>query len=53
MPGVDFGETFSPVVKLIIIRVLPTLAAQYDLEVHQLDAKTAFLNGYIDENIYI
>lgn len=40
-------------VKLTTIRVLLTLAAQYDLEVHQLDAKTVFLNGYVDEKKYM
>jgi hypothetical protein len=53
VPGVDFGETFSHVVKLTTIQVLLALAAQYDLEAHQLDVKTTFLNNYVDEEIYI
>jgi hypothetical protein len=53
VPRVDFGETFSLVVKLTTIRVLLTLAIQYDLEVHQLDTKTTFLNGYIHEKTYM
>jgi hypothetical protein len=51
--GVDFGETFSPMVKLTIICVILALATQYDLEVHQLDVKMTFLNCYIDEEIYM
>ena len=35
------------------IKVLLALATQYNLEIHQLDVKTAFLNGYIDEDIYM
>jgi hypothetical protein len=51
--GVDFGETFSHVVKLTIICILLALTTQYDLEVHQLDVKMIFFNGYIDEEIYM
>ncbi len=42
VPHLDFGETFSLVDKLTTIRVLLTLTAQYNLEVHQLDAETTF-----------
>ena len=51
--GIDYMETFSPVVKTNSIKVLLALATQYDLEIHQLDVKTAFLNGYIEEDIYM
>ena len=51
--GIDYSETFSPVVKLNSIKVLLALATQYNLEIHQLDVKTAFLHGYIDEDIYL
>ena len=51
--GIDYSETFSPVVKLNSIKVLLALATQYNLEIHQLDVKTTFLNGYIDEDIYM
>jgi len=40
--GVDYMETFSPVVKLNSIKVLLALATQHDYEIHQLDVKTAF-----------
>ena len=51
--GIDYLETFSPVVKLNSIKVLLALATQYDLEIHQLDVKTAFLYGFIKEDIYM
>src|SRR5438105_762283 len=46
--GEDFFDTYSPVARLTTIRVLLSLAASYDLLVHQ-DVKTAFLNGELDE----
>ena len=52
-PGIDYGETFSPVVKFQSIRVLVALAAQYGLVLHQMDVVTAFLNGDLDETIYM
>ncbi|KAL5715795.1 hypothetical protein ACHQM5_017567 [Ranunculus cassubicifolius] len=51
--GVDYNEVFSPVVKHTSIRVLLALVAQYDLELEQLDVKTAFLHGNLEEDIYM
>ncbi|CAN0846213.1 Retrovirus-related Pol polyprotein from transposon TNT 1-94 [Linum grandiflorum] len=51
--GVDFEEIFSPVVKMSSIRVVLGLAANLDLEVEQLDVKTAFLHGDLEEEIYM
>ena len=51
--GIDFFETFSPVVRYESIRILFALSVQFDLVVHQLDVVTAFLNGSLDEEIYM
>ena len=51
--GVDFDEIFSPVVKMSSIRVVLGMAASMDLEVEQLDVKTAFLHGDLEEEIYM
>ncbi|RVW92058.1 Retrovirus-related Pol polyprotein from transposon TNT 1-94 [Vitis vinifera] len=49
--GIDYKETFSPVLSNDSFRIIMTLVAHYDLELHQMDVKTAFLNGNIDETI--
>ena len=49
---IDYNEIFSPVVKHSLIRVLLALVAQFDLELQQLDVKTAFLHGDLEETIY-
>ena len=51
--GKDFFDTYSPVARLTTIRVLLSLAASHGLLVHQMDVKTAFLNGELDEEIYM
>ena len=51
--GIDFEEIFSPVVKRSSIRVVLALAASQDLEIEQLDVKTAFLHGDLEEEIYM
>ncbi|KAL0328097.1 UNVERIFIED_CONTAM: Retrovirus-related Pol polyprotein from transposon RE1 [Sesamum calycinum] len=52
-PGVDFEETFSPVAMAKSIRIMLAIAAWYDYEIWQRDVKTAFLNGFVKEEIYI
>ena len=47
--GIDFDEIFSPVVKMTSIRVVLGLVASMDLELEQLDVKTAFLHGDLKE----
>uniref|UniRef100_A0A2N9F5X3 Integrase catalytic domain-containing protein n=1 Tax=Fagus sylvatica TaxID=28930 RepID=A0A2N9F5X3_FAGSY len=51
--GVDYFDTYSPVTRITSIRMLIAIAALYNLEIHQMDVKTAFLNGELDEEIYM
>ncbi|CAM8887274.1 unnamed protein product [Rhodiola kirilowii] len=51
--GVDFTEIFGPVVKHRSIRVMLSIVAKFDLESEQLDVKTSFLHGKLDEIIYM
>ena len=52
-PGVDFHETFAPVARLDTIRALISLAAQKSWFLYQLDVKSAFLNGTLNEEVYV
>uniref|UniRef100_A0ACD5WQX7 Uncharacterized protein n=1 Tax=Avena sativa TaxID=4498 RepID=A0ACD5WQX7_AVESA len=51
--GVDYNETFSPVSCKDSFRIIMALVAHFDLELHQMDVKTAFLNGVLEENVYM
>ncbi|KAI5339875.1 hypothetical protein L3X38_019148 [Prunus dulcis] len=51
--GIDFNETFSPVSTKDSLRVIMALVAHFDLHLHQMDVKTAFLNGDLEEDIYM
>jgi hypothetical protein len=53
MFGVDFSETFALVARLNTIRMLLALAAQNGWTIHQMDVKSAFLNGYLEEEIFM
>ncbi|KAG8479428.1 hypothetical protein CXB51_029898 [Gossypium anomalum] len=53
IPGVDFTDVFSPAVKHSSIRALLGIVAMHDLELEQLDVKTAFLHGELEEDIYM
>ena len=53
MEGIDYHEIFSPVVKLVSTHIVLALVALLDLELEQLDVKTTFLHGDLDEEIYM
>ncbi|KAG8473168.1 hypothetical protein CXB51_035114 [Gossypium anomalum] len=53
IPGVDFTDVFSPVVKHSSIRALLGIVAMHDLELEQLDVKTVFLHGELEEDFYM
>ena len=51
--GVDYDEVYAPVVQLATLRFLFAYVGVHDMEMKQLDVKTAFLHGTLDENIYM
>ena len=51
--GFDYFDTYSPVTRINSIRMVLAIAALRNLEVHQMDVKTAFLNGGLDKEIYM
>ncbi|GJU47611.1 retrotransposon protein, putative, ty1-copia subclass [Tanacetum coccineum] len=51
--GIEYAETFSPVADIRAIRILIAITAYYDYEIWKMDGKIAFLNGYLNEDIYM
>jgi hypothetical protein len=53
MERIDYFDTYAPIARITSIRVLIALASIYKLVVHQMDVKTVFLNGNLDEEVYM
>ena len=53
IPGMDYTDTFSPVVRLETIRVILALVVSQDWEIQQMDVKGAYLNGTLKEEVYM
>src|ERR1700686_893045 len=53
VPRIDFGDIFSPAAKVTSIRSILSVAAAFDFEVEQMDVKTSFLHGDLEEEIYM
>ena len=51
--GLDFRETYAPIARLEAIRILLAYACAHNIKLYQMDVKSAFLNGYINEEIYV
>ena len=51
--GVDYFDTYALVARILTIRLLIALASIHDLVIHQMDVKTSFLNGDLDEEVYM
>jgi hypothetical protein len=51
--GLDFRETYAPVVRLEAIRILLAYTCAHNIKLYQMDVKSVFLNGYINEEVYV
>jgi hypothetical protein len=51
--GQDFDETFAPVARLEAIRMFLAYACHKNFKVYQMDVKSTFLNGYLEEDVYV
>ena len=51
--GIDYEEIFAPVARYTSIRSIPALVVVMKWKIHQIDLKTAFLNGVVEEEVYV
>ena len=52
-PGIDYNETFASIARIDTLRMVLAIAAQNKWSMHQMDVKSAFLNGYLEEEVYV
>lgn len=52
-PGIDYGETFPLVVGMDRVRLVLSIVAQKEWPIYQLDFKSSFLNGVLEEEVYV
>ena len=52
-PGIDFNKMFAPVSRMDTVRIVLAIAAENKSHVHQMDVKSTFLNGYLEEEVYV
>ena len=50
---IDFNETFAPIARMDTVITVLSIAAQNKWHVHQMDVKSTFLNGYLEEEVYV
>ena len=53
MEGIDFDETFASIARLEYIRILLAIASHLNFKLYQMDVKSAFLNGMLQEEVYV
>ena len=51
--GIDFDETYAPVARLEVVRLLLAYACMCNFKLHQMNVKSAFLNGFLNEEVYV
>lgn len=52
-PGIDYEDTFAPVIRLSTLRMLMALSMEMEMKIHQMDIQTAYLNGELDKSLYM
>ena len=52
-PDIDFNETFAPVARMDTVRTVLAIATQNKWHVHLMDVKSTFLNGHLEEEVYV